>query len=185
MANYSLDQTGGTDIQTTFRFEVHIAVDAANAALGLKEDVTGYIQACDIPSAPGDPIIWHLPGGMKNYQAGKRTIRPISMQFVVPTTAGNGSIYTLLEKWSHATYDLNRGTNIGKANYCTSGISIRAKGEDDSIKYNFRLLRAQVTSCNYGALNSEDNGLIKVNAEFVYDNYEVTDGNGVILRAKA
>lgn len=185
MANYSLDMTGGTDIQTTFRFEVHIAVDAANAALGLKEDVTGYIQSCDLPVAPGDPIIWHLPGGMKNYQAGKRTIRPISLTFVCPTTAGNGSILTLLEKWSHATYDLNRGTNIGKANYCTSGISIRLKGEDDSIKYNFRMLRAQPTTCNYGSVASESNDLIRVSAEFVYDNYEVRDGNGIILRARA
>ena len=185
MSSFNLDASGGIDIITTFRFEIHIAVDAANAALGLIEDVTGYIQACDLPSAPGDPIIWHLPGGMKNYQAGKRTIRPIGTTFVISSQAGSGSILTLLEKWSHATYDLNRGTNIGKANYCTSGISIRVKGEDDAIKYNFRLLRAQVTNCNYGALNSEDNGLIKVNAEFVYDNYEVTDGNGIILRAKA
>ena len=68
----------------------------------------------------------------------------------------------MLEKWAHATYDLNRGTNIGKANYCTSGISIRLKGEDDSIKYNFRLLRAQVTDCDYGAVSSESNDLIKV-----------------------
>ena len=111
MANYSLNQTGGTDIQTTFRFEIYIAADAANAALGLTEDVTGYIQSCDLPAAPGDPITWHLPGGMKNFQAGKRTVRPISMTFVVPTTAGNGSIYTLLEKWAKATYDWNKGTN--------------------------------------------------------------------------
>lgn len=184
MANYDLNATGGIDIQTTFRFEIHIAVDAANAALGLKEDVTAYIQNCDLPVAPGDPIIWHLPGGMKNYQAGKRTIRPVSTVFTVPTTAGQGSILTLLEKWAHATYDLNRGTNIGKARYCTNGISIRLKGEDDTIKYNFRLLRAQVTDCNYGSLSSESNDLIKVSATFVYDNYEVTDGTGTPLRAR-
>ena len=47
MANYTLNQTGGTDIQTTFRFEIYIAADAANSALGLTEDVTGYIQRCD------------------------------------------------------------------------------------------------------------------------------------------
>ena len=41
MANYDLDQTGQTDIQTTFRFELHLAADPANRALGLTEDVTG------------------------------------------------------------------------------------------------------------------------------------------------
>ena len=118
---YSLDQTGVVDIQTTFRFEIEIKADAANSRLGLTEDVTGYIQNCDLPAAPGAPITWHLPGGMQNFQAGKRTVRPISMVFTVPTTAGNGSIYKLLEKWAAATYDLNKGTNIGKANYCTDG----------------------------------------------------------------
>ena len=184
MANYTLNQTGGTDIQTTFRFEIYIAADAANSALGLTEDVTGYIQNCDLPAAPGDPITWHLPGGMKNFQAGKRTVQPISMTFVVPTTAGNGSIYTLLEKWAKATYDLNKGTNIGKARYCTSGIYIKVKGEDDSVKYSFRLLRAQVTSCNYGSLSSEANDLIKVQCSFIYDNYEVKDGNGIELKSR-
>ena len=184
MSTYTLAQTGGTDIQTSFRFEVYIAADAANARLGLTEDVTGYIQNCDLPVAPGSPIIWHLPGGMKNYQAGKRTITPVSMTFVVPTTAGNGSIYTLLEKWSKATYDLNRGTNYGKANYCTSGIYIKVKGEDDSLKYVFRLLRAQVTECNYGTLSSESNELIKVTCRFVYDNYEVRDGLGIELKGR-
>ena len=184
MANYSLNQTGGTDIQTTFRFEIYIAADAANSALGLTEDVTGYIQSCDLPVAPGDPITWHLPGGMKNFQAGKRTVQPISMTFVVPTTAGNGSIYKLLEKWAAATYDLNKGTNIGKQNYCTDGIYIKIKGEDDVVKYTFRLKRAQVTNCNYGSLSSESNDLIKVSCTFIYDNYEVMKGDeGTILRS--
>lgn len=185
MANYSLEQSGQTDIQTTFRFEIYIdATDDANRKLGLTEDVTGYIQNCDLPAAPGEPITWHLPGGMKNYQAGKRTTRPISMTFTVPTTAGNGSIYRLLEKWAKATYDLNKGTNIGKANYCTSGIYIYIKGEDDEVKYTFRLIRAQVTDCNYGSLSSESNDLIKVTCQFHYDNYEVKQGkNGTSLKA--
>lgn len=185
MTTYRLSQTAQTDIQTTFRFEIHIANDAASSRLGLTQDVTGYIQRCDLPTAPGDPIIWHLPGGMKNHQAGKRTIQPVTVEFVVPTTAGNGSIYTLLEKWSHATYDLDRGTNIGKANYCTDAICIRAKGEDDQIKYEFRLKRAQVTNCSYGTLSSESNDLLRVSATFVYDNYEVVDGNGVPVRSRA
>ena len=184
MANYSLNSTGQTDIQTTFRFELHLAADAANRALGLTEDVTGYIQKCDLPAAPGEPITWHLPGGMKNFQAGKRTVRGISMGFVVPTTAGNGSIYTLLEKWAHATYDLDKGTNAGKRNYCTNGISIYLKGEDDTVKYAFRLIRAQVTDCSYGSVDSETNSLIKVTAGFIYDNYEVLDGNNINVRAR-
>ena len=180
MVAYSLDKTQNTDLQTTFRFEISIKNDAANSALGLTDDVTGYIQSCDLPAAPGEPIPWHLPGGMKNYQAGKRTTRPISMVFVVPTTAGNGSIYKLLEKWAEATYDLNKGTN---RNYCTSGIYIYAKGEDDDVKYTFRLLRAQVTDCNYGTLGSETNDLIKVSCTFYYDNYEVKAGkDGSLLR---
>ena len=184
MVAYSLDQTAKTDLQTTFRFEIYIAADEANTALGLTEDITGYIQNCDLPAAPGEPIVWHLPGGMKNYQAGKRTIRPISLTFVVPTTAGNGSVYRLLEKWAEATYDLNKGTNMGKRNYCTDGIYIYVKGEDDEVKYTFRLKRAQVTECNYGTLGSETNDLIKVTCTMVYDNYEVRKGkNGSILRS--
>ena len=183
MSNFRLEQSGVIDLQTTFRFEIYIKADSANSALGLTEDITGYIQSCDLPSAPGEPLTWHLPGGMKNFQAGKRTVTPISMTFVVPTTAGNGSVYRLLEKWAEATYDLDKGTNIGKRNYCTDGIYIYVKGEDDNVKYTFRLKRAQVTSCNYGSLSSESNDLIKVSCTFQYDNYEAKKGkDGPLLR---
>lgn len=181
---FNLDATYNTDIQTTFRFEVEIVADAANSALGLTDDVTGFIQSCDLPVAPGSPIVWHMPGGMQNHQAGKRTISPVNMVFTVPTTAGNGSILRLLEKWSEATYDLNTGTNIGKKNYCTDGIYIYAKGEDNDVKYSFRLRRAQVTNCNYGSFSSEGNDLLKVSCTFVYDNYEVRKGKrGSILKS--
>ena len=70
--------------------------------------------------------------------------------------------------------------NRGKANYCTDGIYIYVKGEDDDVKYTFRLLRAQVTDCNYGSLSSESNDLIKVNCTFQYDNYEVKKGKTAI-----
>ena len=188
MANFSLDQTYGNnakDIQTTFRFEIHIRAD--ESALGLTNDVVGYIQNTDLPAATGEPIIWHLPGGMKNHQAGKRTPRPISMTFVVPTTSTStsfrGSIYRMLEKWAHATYDLNKGTNIGKKRYCTDAISIVLKGEDDTPQYTFELKAAQVTECNYGSLGSETNDLIKVSCTMVYDNYVVHRGGigGVVL----
>ena len=187
MGNYSLSQTGKKDIQTTFRFEIEIAPDESTTALGLTEAVTGFVQQCDLPAAPGEPITWHLPGGMKNYQAGKRTTRPISMIFVVSSNAADGSIYKLLEKWAKATYDLDKGTNIGKAKYCTNAITIYAKGEDDQVKYTFRLLRAQVTDCNYGTLSSESNDLIKVSCTFYYDNYEVRKGgkDGELLKGLA
>lgn len=194
MANFSLDQTYGKnakDIQTTFRFEIHIDPTAdTSGILGLTESIVGYIQNTDLPAATGEPIIWHLPGGMKNHQAGKRTPRPISMTFVVPTTSKEnggdlkGSIYRLLEKWSHATYDLNKGTNQGKGRYCTDAISIVLKGEDDRAQYTFRLKAAQVTECNYGSLGSETNDLIKVNCTIVYDNYEVFAGESKSTQLK-
>jgi hypothetical protein len=179
LANLNLSQTWATDIQTTFRFEIEID-GARDPQLGLTSTVVGYIQSSDLPTAPGDPIIWHLPGGMKNHQAGKRTVEPINMTFVV-TTNKDDSIYRMLEKWAHATYDLDKGTNIGKARYCTDAISIILKGEDNAQKYKFRLKRAQVTRCNYGSVSSESNDLIKVSCTIVYDNYEVTQ-NGVVLK---
>lgn len=196
MANFKLSDTYYTDIQTTFRFEIHILAEA-DGILGLTQDVVGYIQQCDLPTAPGEPIIWHLPGGMKNHQAGKRTVQPISMTFVVPTHIGDqaandayrGSIYRMLEKWAHATYNLQTGANQGKGHYCTDAIAICLKGERDQdslekeTSYTFRLKRAQVTNCNYGAVSSESNELIKVSCTFVYDDYELTKGYlGTVLR---
>ena len=182
MANLNLGQTGETDILTTFRFELHIDA-SANPIIGLDQDVVGYIISCDLPSAPGEPLVWNLPGGMKNFQAGKRTVQAINTTFVIDSNPNKPSILKMLEKWTHATYDLNTGTNRGKANYCTDAISIWTKGEDDNVKYTFRLKRAQVTSCNYGSLSSESNDLIKVSASFIYDNFEVRAGqNGNLLR---
>jgi len=180
MTNFTLAQTGGTDIQTTFRFELDVVTDSA---LGIADSITAYIQSTDLPSATGEPIIWSLPGGMKNHQAGKRTIKPINMEFVTSTDS-TSSWYTTLEKWGAATYNLNTGTNKGKQNYCTDGITIKLKGEDNVIKYQFRLLRAQPTEVNYQTVNSEGNELLKVSCTLVYDNYELYDGNGVLLTAK-
>ena len=73
---------------------------------------------------------------------------------------------------------------MGKRNYCTSGIYIYAKGEDDEVKYTFRLLRAQVTDCNYGSLASEANDLIKVSCTFYYDNYDLAKVDKTSLRRK-
>lgn len=181
MTNYSLSTTGGTDIQTTFRFMLTVV---ANSALGLSEDITAYIVSTDLPSASGEPIIWHLPGGMKNHQAGKRTPKPINMEFVTPTNSAS-SWYKVLEKWSMATYNLNTGTNAGKTMYCYDNIYIKILGEDNIVKYQFRMLKAQPTDVNYGNVNSESSDLLKVSCTFIYDNYQLTDGNGVLLSSKS
>ena len=45
MSNFKLRETGGTNIQTTFRFEIAIAPDPNNTALGLTDTITAYIQS--------------------------------------------------------------------------------------------------------------------------------------------
>ncbi len=184
MSNFNLAETGQTDILTTFRFEIHIVDYTSNPIIGLDNHVVGYMQDCALPTAPGEPITWHLPGGMKNYQAGKRSVQPIRVSFVVDSNPDKPNAYKMLEKWSHATYDLNDGTNRGKANYCTDGIFIQVKGEDNTVKYTFHLLRAQITSVDFGNLASEQNALIKVTANITYDNYELFKGDsGPLLRS--
>jgi len=185
MANYSLADTSGTDLLTTFRYRIRINPSFAGST-GLKEEIEAYSNSCDLPSANGSPLVWNMPGGMQNYQAGKRTINPISMTFVVDTEAGNKSIYTVLEHWTNATYNLNTGANKGKKNYCTDGISIDILGErarmgsdtTQSVKYTFQLLRAQVTQVGYGTLSGESNSLLTVSCQLVYDDFKVTDGSG-------
>lgn len=181
MGNFNLNETYATDIQTDFRFQLVIKPDAN---LGLQEKIVGYIQSSDLPCAPGDPIVWHLPGGMKNHQAGKRTVKPISMTWVT-ATANRVSVLRMCEKWAHATYDLNTGTNIGKGQYCTDNIYICLKSENDALEYTFHLLRAQLTDCQYGTVNSESNELLKITCGLIYDNYEVKTGGlgGVELKS--
>lgn len=189
MANYSLAATGGKDLLTTFRYRIRINTSLAGAT-GLKQEIEAYSNSCDLPSASGSPLTWSMPGGMQNYQAGKRTINPISMTFVVDTKAGNESIYTVLEHWANATYDLNTGANKGKANYCTDGIYIDILGEDSqmgsvtaqSVKYTFQLLRAQVTQVGNGTLSGESNNLLTVSCQIVYDNFKVFNSKGDELR---
>ena len=176
MANFNLNETGGTDILTSFRYKVEI-IESLAASTGVNEKVVGYSQSCGLPSADGSPIPWNLPGGMINYQAGKRTVKPISLSFVVNTEAGNHSIYSILEKWSHATYDLETGANKGKRNYCTDSIKIQLMGEDLRVKYTFQLLRAQVTSVDYGSVGGESNSLLAINCNVIYDNYKVFKGD--------
>ena len=184
MANYSLRQTGGIDIQTDFRFQIEIRPDSSNSLLGLTENCTAYIQNCTLPHANGEAITWHLPGGMKNYQAGKRTNQECDVEFVIPSTPNEGSWFKILEHWSNACYDMNNGSNIGKANYCSDAIYINLMRENLSIAYRFHMLRAQPTKVDYAKVSSESSGageLLKVKASFIYDLYELTDGNGTLL----
>ena len=164
MARFKLSDTAKTDIQTTFRYEVVILTNDEAAKLNkIQDSIVGYALSAELPCAPGDPIAWFMPMGMRNWQAGKRLTKEISLEFVVPTNDAlqRKSIYYMLENWSNNTYNLNRGTNRGKANYCTDSIYIRLRTERDAIAYSFQLLRAQPTTVNYGALNSEGNELVK------------------------
>ena len=181
MARFKLSDTAKTDIQTTFRYEVVILTNDEAAKLNkIQDSIVGYALSAELPCAPGDPIAWFMPMGMRNWQAGKRLTKEISLEFVVPTNDAlqRKSIYYMLENWSNNTYNLNRGTNRGKANYCTDSIYIRLRTEKDAIAYSFQLLRAQPTTVNYGSLSSEGNELVKVQMTLVYDNYKIFDATG-------
>ena len=180
MAFFDLRSTGGTNIMTTFRFEMEVATDSANTTVGLDDKLTAYITQCDLPTSTGEALEWSLPGGMVNYQAGKRKTKPINVEFVVCAEQTN-SWYKTLRMWEKATYNLNDGTNAGKAHYCTDGISIRLKAENGTTKYRFHLLRAQVTDIDMKQINSEDSALLKAGCTIVYDNYEIYDGNNKLL----
>ena len=180
MAFFDLRSTGGTNIMTTFRFELEVATDTANSTLGLDDKLTAYITSCDLPHSSEEAIPWSMPGGMKNYQAGMRKTEPINVEFVVCSEYMN-SWYRVLRRWEAATYNLNDGTNKGKSLYCTDAISLRLKAEGGVTKYRFHLLRAQVGNIDFKQVNSETNELMKVSCQIIYDNYEVYDGNNKLI----
>lgn len=185
MARYNLSDTYATDIAVNFRYEIVILTNDAGSRLnGVQDAIVGYATQAELPCAPGEPIEWYMPMGMRNHQAGKRKTKPISLEFVIPTNDAlqKQSVYYMLETWGNNTYNLNRGTNAGKFNYCTDSIFIRLRTEKDGVAYSFQLLRAQPTDVNYGTMNSEGNELVKVSATFVYDNYKVYHGStGLVL----
>ena len=180
MALFDLRSTGGTNIHTAFRFEMEVATGTANSTLGLDDTLTAYITSCDLPCSEEDIITWRMPGGMANYQAGMRSTKPINCEFVVCSEYIN-SWYRVLRKWENATYNLNDGTNKGKALYCTDAISIRVKAENDQTKYRFHLLRAQVAGLDFKQVNSESNEMLRVSCTIYYDNYEVYNGNNQLI----
>ena len=186
MAYYNLNQTGGTNIHTDFRFELEVITDTNNSRLGLNDKLTAFITKCDVPCAPGHAIPWYMPGGMRNWQAGKRQTKDIELEFVVSSDLSQSWIRTL-EKWGDACYELNTGNNAGKAGYSSDAISIRIKGEDGKTRYRFRILRALIKDMKYGTLQSEgDTGnLLKVSCKIAYDNYEIYDGNNTLIQSTA
>ena len=103
MAYYNLNQTGGTNIHTDFRFELEVITDTNNSRLGLNDKLTAFITKCDVPCAPGHAIPWYMPGGMRNWQAGKRQTKDIELEFVVSSDISQSWIRTL-EKWGDACY---------------------------------------------------------------------------------
>lgn len=186
MARFKLSDTAKTDIQVNFRYEVVILLNDEGAVLNkLQDAIVGYATQAELPAAPGNAIEWYMPMGMRNHQAGKRKTKPIQLEFVVPTNDAlqKKSIFYMLETWGNNCYNLNRGTNVGKALYCTDGIFIRLRTELDGIAYSFQLLRAQPTEVNYGTMNSEGEELVKVQMTLVYDNYKVFNGSsgGLLL----
>lgn len=184
MARYKLSDTFNTDIAVNFRYEIVILTnDEGSRINGVQDAIVGYATQAELPCAPGEAIEWYMPMGMRNHQAGKRKTKPISLEFVVPTTDAlvRQSIFYMLETWGNNCYNLNRGTNVGKANYCTDSIFIRLRTERDGIAYSFQLLRAQPTEVNYGTMNSEGNELVKVSATFVYDNYKIFGSSAGVL----
>ena len=185
MARFKLSDTARTDIAVNFRYEIVILLNDEGAVLNkLQDSIVGYATQAELPCAPGEPIEWYMPMGMRNHQAGKRKTKPIQLEFVVPTNDAlqRRSTFYMLETWGNNCYNLNRGTNISKSRYCTDGIFIRLRTELDGIAYSFQLLRAQPTDINYGTMNSEGNELVKVSMTLVYDNYKVFGGSdGTLL----
>lgn len=180
MAFFDLRSTGGTNIQTTFRFELEVATDASNTTLGLSDDMTAYITRCELPTSETEALSWYMPGGMANYQAGQRKTKPINLDFVVCSEAKN-SWYRILKRWQNATFNLNDGTNKGKALYASDALSIRVKGEDGITKFRFHLLRAQMGSIDMKEVNSESSELLKVSCTIIYDNFEIYNGNNQLI----
>lgn len=184
MAYYNLSQTGGTNLHTTFRFELEVITDANNGRLGLSDKLTAFITKCDLPSAPGTNIEWYMPGGMRSWQAGKRLTKSIGLEFVVTSDTAQSWIRTL-EKWGDACYDLETGNNAGKSGYSSNAIQIRVKGEDGKTRYRFKIKRAIISNMSYGALSSDSNELLKISCNIDYDKYEIYDVNNALVQTSS
>lgn len=184
MAYYNLSQTGGTNLHTTFRFELEVVTDANNSRLGLSDKLTAFITKCDLPCAPGENLEWFMPGGMRSWQAGRRKTKSIHLEFVVTSDSAQSWIRTL-EKWGDACYDLETGNNAGKAGYSSNALQIRVKGEDGKTRYRCKVKRAIIARMDYGTLNSEENGLLKVSCDIDYDKYEIYDGSNTLIQSSS
>ena len=169
MANFDLKRAGNLALQTVFRYE--IVFPSTSSELGISDDITGYCKSAALPRANGEPITWNLPMGPKSYQAGKRTVQPIALEFVVP--AGNTiNAYSMFENWCGSTFNLNDGTNKGKAKYSVDGIIIKLKDEQGIDRHKFTLYKAQPTEVDYKSVNSEGNEVLDFSITLIYDNYK-------------
>ena len=170
MAKFDLNSQGNKNIQTTFRYEV---VFPTVGELGLSDQLTGYCTSAQLPKAMQEAIIWHQPFGMQNHQAGKRTIEPVQLEFVVPSTnEGGTNMYNMLSMWCHSTYDLNTGLSTGKGRYAVDGVKIVLKNELGIAQHTFELLRAFPTQVDYGTVSSEGSELLRVSMTLIYDNFK-------------
>jgi len=184
MAYYNLSQTGGTNLHTTFRFELEVVTDANNGRLGLSDKLTAFVTSCDVPCAPGTVLPWKMPGGMRSWQAGWRETKDIHLEFVVTSDSAQSWIRTL-EKWGDAAYDLETGNNAGKAGYSSNALQIRVKGEDGKTRYRFKVKRAIIHNMQYGTLSSEQNELLKISCDIAYDKYEIYDINNALIQSSS
>jgi len=176
MAKFNLSTSGGTDIQLSYTYDLTFPV---STFLGLNDELTCYVTSVELPSASGEAVIWHQTYGKKNHQAVKRTNKPISLEFVVPTTFENLNTQHMIERWLDATYNMNTGKNIGKAQYAVNGVRIRVMAaQGEKITSSYVLFKAFPTEVNFGTMSNESNELLKVSMTLVYDLYTMFDGKG-------
>jgi hypothetical protein len=177
MAKYSLDQTGSKNLLTTFRYEVTFPNSGNAGSIGMNDQLTCFCTSAQLPKAMQEAIVWNMPFGMQNHQAGVRTVEPISLEFVVDSdNSGGTNMYNLLSFWCNSTFDLNTGLNKGKGKYAMDGIRITVKKEDGTTAHSFELLRAFPTTVEYGTVSSESKELLKVSMTLIYDNFKRNNG---------
>ena len=169
MANFNLQATGNTNIQTNFRYQV---IFPTQPQVGMSDNVTAFCTSAQLPKANGETIPWNMPMGMVNNQAGKRKTQPIQLEFVCDTDS-IANAHALFDTWGTASYNINTGVNLSKANYAVDGVMIQLLDENGDVLRTFTMLRAQPTDMDFGTVTSEGNELLKVSCTLIYDNYSV------------
>lgn len=175
MAHLDLRATGNKNIQTTFRYEV---VFPNSPRLGLNDQITVYCVSCDLPKVMRQHLVWSMPGGMENKQAGKGKVQPIKMTFVTPSNSDTSTdVIQMITLWGNSAYNINTGKNASKAVYAVDGVWIHLKDESMNNRHSFQLLKAQMTDSDYSTVQSEQGELLKVTASMEFDNFKVYRDN--------